>query len=294
MTAELSAPPAAGRAMGAGTRPRRPFEAWKWVSLTVWALLVVWSIWGLDIKWSRLLDAPQDLYRLFELMFTQLEWSDLDRCVRAMWDSIAMAWLGTLLAAVVAVPLGYLAAENVVPRWLSFLLRQVFNVLRAVPELILVLALIPVLGLTKTAGIMAIAIGSVGTLGKLCSEIVEGVDSGPIEAADSVGATQLQRLRWAVVPQTMPEIASFVLYRFEINIRVSSVLGVLGVGGIGQVLNDSLEFREYGLAGMALIVVVVTTILIDTVSGAVRRRILAGPSGRPSPEEPATVAELLV
>jgi phosphonate transport system permease protein len=139
--------------------------------------------------------------------------------------------------------------------------------------------LIPVLGLTTSAGIMAIAIGSVGTLGKLCSEVIEGIDSGPIEAADSVGATQAQRLRWAVLPQSMPEIVSFVLYRFEINIRVSSVVGVLGVGGIGQVLNDSLRFREYGLAGMALIVVVVTTMLVDAVSGAVRRRILAGPSG---------------
>ena len=153
----------------------------------------MWSIWGLDVKWSRLLDAPQDLYRLFELMFTQLEWSDLGRCLRAMWDSIAMAWLGTLLAAVVAVPLGFLAAENLVPRWFSFLLRQLFNLLRAVPELILVLALIPVLGLTTTAGIMAIAIGSVGTLGKLCSEIVEGVD----QRADRSG-----RLRRGVAAAT--------------------------------------------------------------------------------------------
>ena len=97
------------------TRPRRPFKAWKWASLGVWAALVVWSIRGLDVKWSRLLEAPADLYRLFELMFTQLEWSDLGRCLRAMWDSIAMAWLGTLIAAVVAVPLGFLAAENLVP-----------------------------------------------------------------------------------------------------------------------------------------------------------------------------------
>jgi phosphonate transport system permease protein len=275
-------------------RPRRPFEAWKWAALGGWVVLVIWSIVGLDIRWSRLLDAPADLYRLFELMFTNLERADFTRCLRAMWDSIAMAWLGTLLAAVAAVPLGFLAAENLVPRWLSFLLRQVFNVLRAVPELILVLTLIPVLGLTKSAGVMAIAIGSVGTLGKLCSEIVEGVDRGPIEAADAVGASQLQRLRWAVVPQTMPEIASFVLYRFEINIRVSSVLGVLGVGGIGGLLNDGLRFKEWGLAGMALLVVVVATMLIDAVSGAVRRRILAGPGGETGIEEPEVVPELIL
>jgi phosphonate transport system permease protein len=296
MTAELQSPRApVGTPTTGTTRPARPFNAAKWATLGIWAALVAWSIWGLGAKWSRLLEAPRDLYRLFELMFTQLEWSDLDRCLRAMWDSIAMAWLGTLIAAVVAVPLGFLAAENLVPRWLSFLLRQLFNILRAVPELILVLALIPVLGLTKSAGVVAIAIGSVGTLGKLCSEIVEAVDRGPIEAADSVGASQLQRLRWAVLPQTMPEIASFVLYRFEINIRVSSVLGVLGVGGIGQILSESLRFKEWGLAGMALLVVVGTTMLIDAISGAVRRRIVAGPRGSSaSLMRPATEAELLV
>jgi phosphonate transport system permease protein len=276
-------------------RPRRPFEAWKWVTFALWGLLVVWSIWGLDMKWSRLLEAPADLYRLFELMFTQLSSSDFGRCVRAMWDSIAIAWLGTLIAAVAAVPLALLAAENLVPRWVSFVMRQLFNVLRAIPELILALALIPVLGLTKTAAIMALAIGSVGTLGKLCSEVVEGIDAGPIEAADAVGASQVQRLRWAVLPQSVPEISSFVLYRFEINIRVSSVLGVLGLGGIGQLLYNGLKFREYGLAGMALIVVVVTTMLIDALSGAVRRRIIAGPQRAGlSPDEPATAAELLV
>ena len=296
MTAELQSPRTPVGVPTTGTkRPARPFNVAKWATLGIWASLVVWSIWGLGAKWSRLLEAPRDLYRLFELMFTQLEWADLGRCLQAMWDSIAMAWLGTLIAAVIAVPLGFLAAENLVPRWLSFLLRQLFNILRAVPELILVLALIPVLGLTKSAGVVAIAIGSVGTLGKLCSENVEGVDRGPIEAADSVGASQLQRLRWAVLPQTMPEIASFVLYRFEINIRVSSVLGVLGVGGIGQILNESLRFKEWGLAGMALLVVVGTTMLIDAISGAVRRRIVAGPSGGTAPpEEPAIVAELLV
>jgi phosphonate transport system permease protein len=152
-----------------------------------------------------------------------------------------------------------------------------------------------VLGLTETAAIMALAIGSVGTLGKLCSEVVEGIDAGPIEAADAVGASQVQRLRWAVLPQSVPEISSFVLYRFEINIRVSSVLGVLGLGGIGQLLYNGLKFREYGLAGMALIVVVVTTMLIDALSGAVRRRIIAGPQRAGlSPDEPATAAELLV
>lgn len=278
-------------------RPRRPANVAAWVGGAVVAALIVWSVIGLDAQWARLLDAPGDLYTVFRLMFTQMSWSDLGRCLRAMWDSIAMAWLGTLIAALFAVPLGFLAAENLVPRWFSFALRQVFNVLRAIPELILVLALIPVLGLTKNAGVLAIAIGSIGTLGKLCSEVIEGIERGPIEAADSVGASQMQRVRWAVLPQAIPEIASFVLYRFEINIRVSSVLGVLGVGGIGQILATSLQFKDWGVAGLALIVVVLTTIAIDLVSGAVRRRILTGPrrlaGDRAGADDPMVAAELM-
>lgn len=281
---------------GSAQRPRRPPDVAVWVAALVALALIVWSVVGLDAKWVRLLEAPGDLYTVFRLMFTQMSWSDLGRCVRAMWDSVAMAWLGTLIAALFAVPLGFLAAENLVPRWFSFALRQVFNVLRAIPELILVLAVIPVLGLTKSAGVLAVAIGSIGTLGKLCSEVIEGVELGPIEAADSVGASQIQRVRWAVLPQAIPEIASFVLYRFEINIRVSSVLGVLGVGGIGQILATNLRFKEWGVAGLALIVVVVATIAIDLVSGTVRRRILTGPRtgrDRATADDPMVAAELM-
>ena len=100
--------------------------------------------------------------------------------------------------------------------------------------------------MTKTAGVMAIAIGSVGTLAKLCSELVEGIDPGPVEAADAVGASRAQRLRWSVVPQVLPEISSFLLYRFEINIRVSAILGVVGAGGIGTLLYQRLLLQAVG------------------------------------------------
>src|SRR5690606_23519116 len=104
-------------------------------------------------------------------------------------------------------------------------------------------------------------------------------DPGPVEAADASGANRLQRFRWGVLPQALPELAAFMLYRFEINIRASAVLGIVGAGGIGTILQQSLQFRQWGTAGLALIVVVITTILVDTISGAVRRRIIAGPGG---------------
>jgi phosphonate transport system permease protein len=128
------------------------------------------------------------------------------------------------------------------------------------------------------AGVLAIGVGSIGSLGKLFYEIIENIKPGPIEATDAVGASAVQRLRWGVLPQVAPELTSFLLYRFEINIRASSVLGIVGAGGIGGTLNDSFEFKAYGSAGLALIVVIVGTIAVDTVSGAIRRRIVAGRS----------------
>lgn len=278
--------------------PQRDRQWWAWIAAVAVLALTCWSVLGLDARWGRLPSAPGDLYTVGRLMVTDLTWGDLGTCVEAMWDSIAIAWVGTLVAAVFAVPLAFVAAENLVPRWFSFGIRQIFNVLRAIPEIILVMVFIPIFGLTPTAGILAVGIGSIGTLGKLCAESIEGIDAGPIEAADATGATRMQRLRWAVIPQSLPEVASFVLYRFEINIRVSTILGAVGAGGIGQVVDDALTTavpRDWGLAGLALFVVIMATVVVDFVSGAVRRRILAGPSGSTRvTEEPAIVAEAML
>jgi phosphonate transport system permease protein len=242
----------------------------------VFVVLIGWSLISIEVKWSRLIEAPGDMYRLFKVMFRDMPWDQLDHLIGLMWDSIAMAWIGTLIAAVFAIPLSFLAAENLVGRPVAWVTRQVFNVLRAVPEVIMALLFVPVFGLTPMAGVLAIGVGSIGSLGKLFYEIIENIQRGPIEAADAGGASGVQRLRWGVIPQVAPELTSFLLYRFEINIRASSVLGLVGAGGIGSALADAIRFNEYGLAGLALIVVIIGTIAVDTVSGAVRHRIVAG------------------
>jgi phosphonate transport system permease protein len=271
--------------------PAKPVDRFKWVFTALVAVIVLWAATGLDVKWSRLLDAPADMWTLARLMFTQMQWSEVPDLVSAMWQSIAIAWLGTLIAAAFAIPMSFLAAENLVGRPVAWITRQIFNLLRAVPEIILALAFIPLLGLTPMAGVMAIAIGSIGTLGKLFYEILEGVRPGPLEAADSVGATRTQRLRWGVLPQVTPELASFVLYRFEVNIRASAVMGLVGAGGIGADLAQALRFKEYGTAGLGLIIVVVGTIAVDFLSGIVRRRIVGG---RPVVLEDARAGEVYV
>lgn len=272
--------------------PSKTRDTFRIVLSTVFVVVFGWSLVSVDLKWSRLVDAPSDMYRLFRVMFGDLPWDRLGEMAGLMWDSIAMAWVGTLIAAVFAVPLSFLAAENLVGRPTAWVTRQVFNVLRAVPEVILALLFIPVFGLSPMAGVLAIGVGSIGSLGKLFYEIIENIQREPIEAADAVGASAVQRLRWAVIPQVAPELTSFLLYRFEINIRASSVLGIVGAGGIGGTLADAIRFKEYGPAGLALIVVIVGTIAVDTVSGAIRRRIVAGPKGLPVTDETGVLASL--
>jgi len=256
--------------------PSKPVATFRWVATVLAVSLVLWSVLTIDAKWSRLVDAPADMWTLGRVMFSNMEAGKFWELIGKMWESIAIAWLGTVIAALFAVPLSFLAAENLVGRPVAWVTRQVFNLLRAIPEIILALAFIPIFGLKPMAGVLAIAVGSIGTLGKLFYEIIEGIQKGPLEAADAVGASRLQRLRWGVLPQVTPEITSFLLYRFEVNIRASAVLGLVGAGGIGSALAQALSFKDFGTAGLGLIIVVLGTICVDTISGGVRRRIVGG------------------
>ena len=129
--------------------------------------------------------------------------------------------------------------------------------------------------LAKTI-MLAIGVGSIGTLGKLTSEAIEAVPTGPGEATRSTGAGTLQTLRWAVTPQILPEVIAFWLYRFEINIRASAILGILGAGGVGSLLAQVFERRDWERIGITLTVIIVVTVIVDQISGAVRHRVISG------------------
>ena len=146
------------------------------------------------------------------------------------------------------------------------------------------MVLIPVTGLGALTGALAIGIHSIGTLGKLSSEVIEGIDPGPVEAVAAVGGTRVQRMRFGMVPQVMPNIVAYWLYRFEINIRASAVLGIIGAGGIGAELVAQLRFRDFSRAGTVLLLTIVVVLAIDTVSARARRRIISG-HAEPGPLE---------
>lgn len=269
--------------MSSGGRPVRPSTARRNAGFIAAGLLVAWAALSIDTEVERLVDLPAGIARIFYRMFLEHgpDWTYLGRSLEAMIESIQIAWVGTVIGAVISLPIGFFGARNVSSGLVSNVVRQVLNGIRAFPELVLAIAIfIPIAGLGPVAGALAIGIHSVGTLGKLTAEVVEGIDPGPVEAARATGAGPLQVQRWGVLPQVLPEIVAFWLYRFEINIRAAAVLGVVGAGGIGFVLQQTIVFGRFPRAGMAILVVVFATILVDALSGRIRRRIIEGAGAR--------------
>lgn len=247
---------------------------------TIWAIVVgvvlIAATAGLGVDWARLADLPRAAWEYGVLMFQSPNWEKLPRALFETWRSISMAWLGALLCVVLSIPFGMLAARGVGPLWLRQGLRVVFAVIRAVPEVIIALVLLTVTGLTPFTGALALGIAGVGTQGKWVYETIESLRSDTAEAVRAAGGGRLAVLRWALWPAALPTLMSFALYRFEINIRTSAVLGLVGAGGVGSMLSNYITYREWETVGMLLIVVIVATMLIDAVSGALRRRIMEG------------------
>ncbi len=240
----------------------------------------VWSASGLEVTLETLLGAPVDAWAIFSRMVPPAFGEAYGRgVVGKVFESVYIAWIGTMIGAFLSLPLAFMAAGNVAPVWVRAPVRQLFNVIRAVPELILAVILIPVTGLGPWAGALAIGVHSVGTLGKWATESIESIDQGPMEAVDACGGRWVSGMRWGVLPQVLPMITSYWLFRFEINVRASAVLGMIGAGGVGAELVSQLVFRNFPAVGAVLVFTIMVVLTIDTASAAVRRRIIRGGTG---------------
>ena len=215
-------------------RPKEPVgpRVARWVVTLAIVIPMIWAVIGLEISPARIYLAPSEVWALLSGMFPP-DFTDSGRIVAKLLESLYIAWIGTMMGAFFSFPLSFMAATNVAPRWIAVPTRGLLSAIRAFPELILAVILIVPFGLGPFTGALAIGIHSIGTLGKLSSEVIEGVDEGPIEAIGASGGTLTLQMRYGIVPQAMPTIVAYWLYRFEINIRASAVLGLVGAGGIG-------------------------------------------------------------
>jgi phosphonate transport system permease protein len=195
--------------------------------------------------------------------------------VGATLETVQMALAGTFLALLVAFPAGFLAARNTTPHPLIYhSVRGALNFLRTIPDLALGLLFVAAVGLGAFAGTVALAIHTATVLGKLLSESVENIDEGVVEAIRATGAGYAQILSFAVLPQILPDLISFTLYRLETNIRAASVLGLIGAGGIGYLMNTSFRTFQYQEAAAIVVVLIALVMLVDYLSSRLRRLVV--------------------
>jgi len=188
--------------------------------------------------------------------------------------TVEIALLGTAVAAVLALPLGFLSARNVAPRTVFYPARAVLNFFRSVDTLVYALVFVAAVGLGPFPGVLAVVAYTTTSLAKLYGEAVEGVDPGPVDAITATGATRLQVLRFGVIPQVLPLFLSYVLYRLETNIRAATVLGFVGAGGIGFYLQTYLRMIDYRAASTVLLVTVAMVMVVDAISSRLRDRLV--------------------
>jgi phosphonate transport system permease protein len=196
----------------------------------------------------------------------------------AMFETILMAFLGTFSAAIIALPLGFVAASNMMPvRALRFAMRQVFDFMRGVDALIWTIILSRAFGPGPMTGALAILMTDTGAFGKTFSEALENIDEKQVEGIRSTGANALQRARFGVIPQVMPVLLSQVLYNFESNTRSATVIGAIVGGGIGLLLTQAIQTqKDWEDVCYYLILIVLMVMILDWLSGLIRRKLIKG------------------
>jgi phosphonate transport system permease protein len=235
--------------------------------------LFVWSAWATEVSLVRSIEGVPFVLDFLRRMVPP-DFSVLEHALRGAAQTLQIAIVGTGIAAVLALPLGFLAARNVSPPWLFYVARSVLNVFRAVDTLVYALIFVAAVGLGPFPGVLAVVAYTATVLAKLYSEAIESIDPGPVEAVAATGATRLQLLRWGVLPQLVPQFLSFTLYRFETNIRAAAILGFVGAGGIGFYIQTYLRMLNYPAASTVLLVLIGLVMAVDFASSRLRARLV--------------------
>lgn len=200
------------------------------------------------------------------------DWTAFPEMIQPAFQSIIIAFLGTVFGTLLSIVFAMLAASNLSYSWVRNITRFLIGLERSVPEIVILLLLIAAFGLGAMSGIIVLALGCVGMLGKLLADVIEEIDSKMIESLESVGATKLQVIAFGVIPQIMPNLISYALFRFEINIRLSVILGAVGAGGIGYELDYSFGMLQYHRAFTAMLVIIVMIFGTEQLSQLLRKK----------------------
>ena len=243
--------------------------------VTAGAGLVVYALWRFGFSPAKFLDGLGKLGAVVSLMMPPDPGSQLWRYVAALGETLSIAFLGTLGAAILALPASMLAAKNVVAnRIVHFASRRFLDSIRGIDTLIWALIWINVVGLGPFAGILAIMTSDFGSFGKLFSEAIEASDRKPVDGVKSTGGSDLHGFRFGVLPQVLPILLSQVLYYFESNTRSATIIGIVGAGGIGLYLANEIAQAEWQSVAFLILMILVTVAAIDWISAKIRFAVI--------------------
>lgn len=242
------------------------------LGLPVAALFVLWSFAGAEFNFAELAEGSVNMGEFLSRLFPPT-WDKFDVIVELLVETFQMAIVGTLLGAICAMLVAFAAASNIAPAWVYYPARWIMNVIRSVPDLVFALMFVSAVGLGPFAGILAMTLGSIGSIGKVYAEAMEAVDQGPVTALEAVGASKRQIVTYAIVPQAAPLLVSYTLLLFEGNVRGATILGLVGAGGIGLELTTAMRMYDYGHLSAIIISIIVLVTVIDRISAIIRRKI---------------------
>ncbi|MEL6913051.1 MAG: phosphonate ABC transporter, permease protein PhnE [Pseudomonadota bacterium] len=256
-----------------------PFVRARKIGLWVFFVgLFCWCLYDFNFSPERIWTGLERLGRVLSFMFPPHLWETWEEWLEiftALGETIAMAFMGTLLGAIIAFPVSFLGAKNINRIfWLRQGTRRVYDVIRAFETLILALIFIRAFGLGPLAGILAIAVSEIGTFAKLFSEALENTSKKPVEGVVASGGSRVQSIRYAIMPQVLPVHLSVLLYNFESNVRSGTILGIVGAGGIGFILSDRIAGYFWDQVWTIIFLIIGMVYLIDYLSGLIRTRVI--------------------
>jgi len=255
--------------------PRGRLMLWAGWLILVAITVFCWQVMTKDTIWAFVADAPRQAADLGSRMIPP-RWSYMEKLWAPLWDTINIATLGTLIGVTIAVPVAFMAAQNTTPSRLFVRPVALFIIVasRSINSLIWALLLVSIIGPGLLAGIVAIGLRSIGFVAKLLYEAIEETDIKQIEAVSATGASKAQILNYGIVPQILPAFFGISVFRWDINIRESAILGLVGAGGIGVQMQASLNTLAWPQVTLIFIVILATVVVSEWVSARVRHTII--------------------
>ncbi len=242
------------------------------LGVPVAAIVLLWSFAGAEFNFSKLGDGAINMGEFLSRLFPP-DFSKFGTIFSLLIETLQMAIVGTVLGAVLSLFMAFAASSNIAPKWMYYPARWVMNIIRSVPDLVFALMFVSAVGLGPFAGILAMTLGSIGSIGKVYAEAMESVDRGPMSSMQAVGASRRQLIQYGVLPQAAPLLVSYTLLLFEGNVRGATILGLVGAGGIGLELTTAMKMYDYGHLSAIIICIIVLVTLIDQGSALIRKRL---------------------